>query len=73
MTVFPDHPLAVGSTGRQRLGPAREGPGDVPRVRVLTPLDPATGPTVRETDVLESVHRVTTQVPDPRKPMAPRS
>ena len=34
-----------------------------PRARVLTPPEPATGRTMLEMDVLEFVHRVTTQTP----------
>ena len=36
-------------------------------MRVLTPPDPETGRTVLEMDALEFVHRVTTQIPDPRR------
>jgi len=37
------------------------------RVRVDTPPDPKTGATHVEMDVLEFIHRVTTQVPDARR------
>ncbi len=52
-----------GPGGGRRPAPA----GDGPRVRVLTPPDPATGRTVLEMDALEFVHRVTTQIPDHRR------
>ena len=37
------------------------------RVRVETPPDPRIGRTSPVLDVLESTHRVTTQIPDPRR------
>ena len=37
------------------------------RVRVETPPDPRTGQTSLVLDALEFIHRVTTQIPDPRR------
>ena len=37
------------------------------RVRLLTPPDPDTGKDVRIFDVLDWIHAVTTQIPDPRQ------
>ena len=50
-------PLAV-----DRVQPTPQG-----RVRVETPPDPASGATVLDLDPLEFVHRVTQQIPDPRR------
>jgi hypothetical protein len=54
-----------GQDGVLRGGPRQA--GSAARVRVLTPPDPSSGRTVLELDALEFVHRVTTQIPDPRR------